>query len=196
MEIEEKLIIRLKEGDYEAFNSLYRLYVSYLYNYCFKWVKSRENTEEIVQDTFIKLWNSRETIRADKTLKFYIFKIINNQIKSCYRRNLIQPQYEDYKKYNNELGLSVSNADDQLTYDEFLHKVKNIQKKLTKTQQQIFERKVFLNKKNKEIALELSLSEQTVKNQLSLALKIYRKNLSSYDFVLLIVVSNTLFISI
>ncbi len=59
---EEELVYQLKQESQDAFNRIYNMYSARLYAYCMQYVKSREDTEEIVQDVFIKLWINRHSI--------------------------------------------------------------------------------------------------------------------------------------
>lgn len=70
---EEELVYQLKQESQDAFNRIYNMYSARLYAYCMQYVKSREDTEEIVQDVFIKLWINRHmyyTWRAPQLLLF------------------------------------------------------------------------------------------------------------------------------
>lgn len=108
---------------------------------------------------------------------FYIFKIAKNQIINRYRQNLQSPIFEEYIQYTNELKISGNTTDAPIMYDDFCRKVEVIKRQLSKTQQKIFDSSVIDQKSNREIAQELNLSEQTVRNQLSLALKKFRQHL-------------------
>ncbi|MDR2969850.1 MAG: RNA polymerase sigma-70 factor, partial [Tannerellaceae bacterium] len=72
-EMEEYLILELKEGSKDAFDRIYQIYVRRLYAYCFQFTKSHEDSEEIVQDVFVKLWLNRENIKSTNTLSYLLF---------------------------------------------------------------------------------------------------------------------------
>lgn len=111
-----------KSGSTKAFEALYALYHSRLYGYCLQWTKSQDDSQEIVQDVFTKLWLNREDIKEESTLLFYIFKTTKNELINRYRRNLQSPIFEEYLKYINEMNLSSNNTDASLLYDEFCKK--------------------------------------------------------------------------
>jgi len=186
MNSEKENIKLFKSGSTKAFEALYALYNSRLYAYCLQWTKSQDDSQEIVQDVFTNLWQSREEIKEENTLLFYIFRIAKNQLINRYRRNLQSPVFEEYVKYTNEMNLSSSNTDAPLLYDEFCEKVDQIKQKLPKTQQLVFEHSIFQQKTNKEIAQLLDMSEQTIKNQLSLALKTFRLKLSKHHYMIML----------
>jgi RNA polymerase sigma-70 factor (ECF subfamily) len=65
---ETVLILQLKEGSSKAFDNIYRMYAKRLYAYCLQFTKSPEDSEEIVQNVFVKLWTNRKRIRQEDTL--------------------------------------------------------------------------------------------------------------------------------
>lgn len=186
-DIESAYIKELKSGSRKAFTTLYNLYSARLYGYCYQWTKSHEDSEEVVQDAFVKLWIHRETIHDENTIQYFIFRIVKNQLTDKYRKNLNSPIFEEYIQYNNEMQLSVDNISHHLEYDEFCVLLNKIKKTLPKTQQQVYEYSVCQQKTNKEIAEILCLSEQTVKNQLSLALKVFRQKLGRFGYMYLLI---------
>ena len=185
MNSEKENIKLFKSGSTKAFEALYTLYNSRLYGYCFQWTKSQDDSQEIVQDVFTNLWQSRKEIKEENTLLFYIFRIAKNQLINRYRRNLKSPIFEEYVQYTNEVNLSSTHTDEPLLYDEFCRKIDQIKTKLPKTQQLVFEYSIFQQKTNKEIAQLLDMSEQTIKNQLSLALKTFRLKLSKHHYMII-----------
>lgn len=72
---------------------------------------------------------------------------------------------------------------EKLNYDDFKVQLKKAKKSLSKNQRKIFELSKELGYTNKEIAQRLNLSEQTVKNQLSISLKILKEKLFKYFFL-------------
>ena len=172
---EHTLIAELKRGSKEAFDRIYKLYAGRLLAYCVHYTKSREDAEEIVQDVFVALWNSRETIRQEETLHSLLFTISKHRVINAYRSTLNSPVYEDYVDYQNEL----SGEDcDRVEYEQYVKIVKDAIRRLPSTQQRVITLSRFSQLSNKEIAERLSLSEQTVKNQLSVGLKTLRELLA------------------
>lgn len=166
---EEQLIIKLKSGSKPAFDALYKMYANRLYGYCLQYSKSAEDSKEIVQNVFIKLWINREKIMQDKSICSLLFTIAKHDLINAYKKRLNSPVYEDYVLY----GDSVETSDDTscIDYHIFVEQIKKSLKKLPATQQKIIHLSRFENMTNAEIAQRLNLSEQTVKNQLSLGLK-------------------------
>jgi len=98
------------------------------------------------------------------------------------------PIYEEY--VNNMDFLSEENAYSRLEYDEFVQKLYAAMKKLPLTQQKVITLSRMQQLSNKEVAEELSLSEQTVKNQLSLGLKTLRDLLNKVALLIMLLFIN------
>lgn len=187
---EKELIFQLKKGSEKAFDKVYRLYAARLYGYCMQYTKSREDSEEIVQDVFIKLWQNKEKIIQTDTLRSLIFKIAKFQLINKYRSSLNSFSYEVYVDFYNEKKLSIDNAHHAIEYDDFCHILKKALKTLPETQQKVIEYCKLKNYSNKEAADKLQLKDQTVKNQLSIGLKTLKEILEKYSIwaiILLIV---------
>lgn len=169
------LIGALKNGSRKAFDAIYAMYAKRLLAYCKQYTKSWEDAEEIVQDVFVRLWNSRTSIRQEETLRSLLFIIAKHYVINAYRANVNSPVYEDYVACRAELAPGADSC--PLEYEEFLQKLRTALEKLPPAQRKIIELSRFRELSNKEVAEELALSEQTVKNQLSQGLKSLREEL-------------------
>ena len=180
---EQDLIQAFKQGSHKAFERLYQMYAKRLYAYCLQFTKSVEESEDIVQDVFIKLWTNREKIKQDDTLRSLLFIMAKHHLINAYRTRLLQPVYEDYLEYTE--ALSVDDTHHKVEYDEFVRQVRKAIETLPVTQQKAITLSRFQQLSNKEIADKLSLSEQTVKNQLSLGIKSLKEKLGRIMFILM-----------
>lgn len=172
---EGQLIAGLKEGRKSAFDAIYRLYGGRLMAFCRQWVKSREDAEEIVEDTFVRLWRSREQIRQDQTLATLLFVTTRRLTINAFRHRALSPEYADYVECMD--SASVDDALHHIEYDDFTRRLRSTLAELPKTQAEVVRLTRFEGLSNREAAAALGLSEQTVKNQVSLALKTLRPKL-------------------
>lgn len=163
------------------------MYSKRLYAYSVQFTKSSEEAEEIIQDVFVKLWQNRANIRQEETLRSLLFIMAKHHLINAYHSKVNHPVYEEY--VNHLDVLMVDNAHYQIEYDEFVLKFSKELKKLPPTQQKVITLSRFEQLTNKEVAEKLMISEQTVKNQLSIGLKALREKL----VVLLIFLSLFLF---
>ncbi|MBC5642854.1 RNA polymerase sigma-70 factor [Parabacteroides sp. W1-Q-101] len=185
---EPQLILSLKNGSYKAFERIYQMYAKRLFAYSLQFTKSQEESEEIVQDVFMRLWTNRAKIRQEDTLRSLLFIMTKHYLINAFRTKINQPEYEEYIQYVNEH--SVDDASYQLEYQEFVAKFRAILKTLPETQQKVITLSKIEQFSNKEIADKLSLSEQTVKNQLSLGLKSLKEKLGSLGIYLVLLFIN------
>ena len=77
---EQTLLQRTAEGSRAAFSSLYSHYYHSLYRFVFFILKSHEDSEEIIQDIFLKIWIKRETLTGIRSFEDYIFRMAKNRI--------------------------------------------------------------------------------------------------------------------
>jgi RNA polymerase sigma-70 factor (ECF subfamily) len=178
---ETHLIFQLKNGSSQAFDSIYRMYAKRLYAYCLQFTKSPEDSEEIVQDVFVKLWMNRERIKQEDTLRSLLFIIARHHLINAFRSGINKPVYEDYVNYREEP--SVNDTCQHLEYREFVAKFKKALQTLPPTQRKVIALSRIKQLSNKEIAEELALSEQTVKNALSAGLKKLKAELGKVYFL-------------
>jgi RNA polymerase sigma-70 factor (ECF subfamily) len=173
---EEYLIHQLKNGSYDAFDKIYQLYVKRLYAYCFRFTKSHENSEEIVQDVFVKLWTNRENIKHENTLSPLLFIMVKHNLINAFRAKVNQPVYEEYVDYKEKT--SVNDTLWHMEYQEFVAQFRKATQILPPTIQKVVTLSKIHQLSNKEIAEELKLNDQTVRNSLSVGLKKLKEILS------------------
>lgn len=166
-----------------AFDSLYQMYAHRLYAFCKTYTKQSDDAKDIVQEAFLHLWQVRESIRAEASLQSLLFTMVRNRALNYLAARVNSPVFEDYVDYANELAVDAD-GDRRMEYTEFMHKVDDEVEQLPASQRNIFRLSRFECLSNKEIAERLSLSEQTVKNQLTKALKQLRERLGSADRLL------------
>lgn len=170
---EHVLIAHLKRGSERAYDQIYQHYARRLLAYCFDFTKNMDDAEEITQDVFVQLWRYREQIKQEESLQSFLFTTARNRLINAYRSRVNSVLYEDYLDYQDEL--MNEHAKPEIEYQEFADSVEQALASLPKTQRRAIELSRFEELSIKDIALELSLSEQTIKNQISLGIKALRR---------------------
>lgn len=169
---DEELIILFKENDVVAFKEIYVRYWYDLYLITNKRLRSKEASEEIIQNFFTKFWNNRERINIRGALKAYLhtairYSVIDYLAKEATKNNYMELLSFDYKETANTTEETV-----------FLHEVEDginqVMSKLPAKCRRVFELSRQQHKSNKEIAELLGLSEKTVENHITNALKLFR----------------------
>lgn len=175
-----KFIKGLKSGSYEDFNILYTIYADMLYNFILNLTKSPIEAQDILQDTFMRIWQTRERINLDLSFKTYLYTIARHLIIDSLRRQVDNIVFDDYICSEAFQKYSENDVERNISFDEFKERVSKAKEKLTPKQKEIFELSREKGYSILSIAEKLQLSEKTVKNQLTLALKVMRAELSYY----------------
>lgn len=180
----------LKEGSSKAFEKLFDQYAGKLYNFILK-LSSGDTylAEEIVQRTFIKIWEIRTQINPQKSFISYLCTIAKNMLMNEYEHMTVKFAYKEYiLKYHQINENIIEKEIDRNLLEEYIDKLTD---ELPPARRQIFilSRKEHLS--NKEIAERLQISESTIQTQLSKALIFMKEHLSKYyDIIILLVIYN------
>lgn len=170
----QELIQKLKNGDEEAFSSIYKLYWEKVYNFSRLYLMSSDDVAEIVQETFIKLWETKHLIDEEQPFEGFLFVITRNQIFNFSRKQL---NYS-FLKMTVLQSIEMSyEEEDQLEISDLKKHLSILISQLPERQQEIFRLSREQHLTYKEIAEQLSISEKTVEYHMTGALKYLRKNL-------------------
>ena len=144
--------------------------------------------EELVQRTFIKVWETKEYVNPEKSFISYLCTIAKNMLLNEYEHQTIQFIYEEYMKVRTvENDDSTEKEVDKNLLEEYIDKLAD---KLPPKRREIFilSRKDGLS--NKEIAQKLNITESTIETQLSKALSFMKSEIKAhYDNILAILIS-------
>lgn len=169
---EKKLLILLAEGDTNALSSLYYLHVKQLNYFVLRTAKSSSLAEDVVHDTFIKIWENREKIDCEQPFKPYLYTIARRHLLNLLRRARHEVSIMDEIKKNTS---AEENATDLLVdYTESSSIFKEAINSLPEQRREVFIRCRIQGLTYKQAAAELGVSESTVNNQMVKALKTIR----------------------
>ncbi len=175
---DKELYIKLKTGDERAFQTLFRKYYPAMCHFACQYLNDNELAEETVQDMFVKIWEKRESLNIETSVKHYFFRSVRNH---C----LNQIQHEKIKKqYANAVLESFQQEINTEQYYLEVDLVKRIEKSidsLPPKRKEIFRLSREQGMKYKEIAETLEISVKTVEAQMGLALKHLREELKDYS---------------
>jgi len=159
------------------FNSYFDLMVSMAYRY----VKDLSVAKDIVHDTFAAIWEKRSTIDLSKPVKSYLFTTVNNK-----SLNYIRDNKKFVKAEGADLDLESTNMNGSeiAISNEITDRVEKALNLLPDKCRSVFEMSRFEGLSYKQIAEKMGISNKTVENQMSKALKIFREVLKDLYFVL------------
>lgn len=179
---ETGIITQLQAGDVKAFSSIFRCYYEPLCFFAERYLRDIQAAESIVQDVFVRLWESRDQLTIQSSLKSFLYASVRN---AC----LNQIKHDDFStSLDDESDRPDSPAarpDIQAESSELAEALERAMNTLAPRCRQIFAMAKFDGMSYKEIAEVLNISINTVKTQLQRALKILSKSLQHFQFLLL-----------
>ena len=172
---ERKMVELLKDSDHEAFNNLFRLYSSKVYRFSIGYLKSREEAEEIVQDTFFRVWQNRGTINTSYSFSGFLFTIAHNLILNRIRKLRNQFALQNHLRISD---LTKCNpTEDKILQDDLDLVRQTVLSELPPKRRLIFELIRESEMSYQQVAEKLNISVKTVEAQMTEALKHFRKKL-------------------
>ena len=175
-DIHLQLIKGLKAGSYKDFNRLYELYADLLFGFVLKLTKSPSDAEDILQESFLRIWQTKENISLDKSFKSYLYTISHNLIIDSFRSKMESIEFEYYITSDVYQEPGENEIEESIDFDDFMQKIEDAKTKLTDKQKEIFE----LTQSGftlPQVAEQLNVSEKTVKNQLSIVRRLLKSEL-------------------
>ncbi len=168
-DIDNGLITQLQNGDKAAFKILFEKYGPRLYQFSLKYLRDKEDAEDLLNEVFLKIWENRHSLKTNTSFQSYLFTIAYNNIR---QRFLKKGREEKYIQVFAEENLIDSyTGEDQIDYMLIVQKINKTIDLLPARRKEIFNFSYKEELKSHEIADKLGLSEQFVKNQLSIARK-------------------------
>jgi RNA polymerase sigma-70 factor (ECF subfamily) len=163
------------------FEKLFKEYFKALVNFANKFLNDPDASKEIVHDVFVSLWDKRDSIDPEKSIKSYLYTSVNNRSLNYIR---------DHKKFVNSdillLNEHTAEQNDRFTEAEIQRIIQHTLENLPHRTREVFEMSRNEGLKYREIAERLNISEKTVETHISKALKALRINLKAYLTVLLL----------
>jgi len=178
--------------DAREYEIVFKQYYESLCDYANLWMKDMDAAEEIVQNTFVRLWEKKTSLKIETSLKSYLYK-------SVYHAALNEIKHQNVKnKY-----INMHNSEEPINEMTSAAQVKDLEQRIDAALQKlpeqcrlIFQMSRFRELKYREIAEVLNISVKTVENQMGKALKIMRSNLADYLSILLLVLNILLLTSL
>ncbi|HEX2395446.1 MAG TPA: RNA polymerase sigma-70 factor, partial [Bacteroidales bacterium] len=171
---------RLKKNDKKAFELIFNKYKEKLYYYSLSYLQSAAEAEEIIQSTFVSLWENRELLNEEYCLKNFLYKITVNHVYNHLKHRLVMQKYADQV---NLKSAEDNNSEESILVNDLQHHIDSLIEELPRQQQVIYKLSRHNGLSNAEIASNLGISIRSVENQIYRALKFIRGKLRQESII-------------
>ncbi len=175
---EHLLLQTLSKGAVTTFEMLFRTYYEPLCNYAYSFLRDKEDAEEVVQSTFLLVWEKRETLEIRTSLKSYLYAMVRNACLNVLKHQKIRQRHEE-----EETALAERSRDaiaHTVAGNELEQRIQEAVEQLPEQCRMVFKLSRFEELKYSEIAEQLNISVKTVENHMGKALRIMRERLKEY----------------
>ena len=174
-----KLLKRIsKNDDQQAFKELFDLYHSWLFTVAYTIVQSHEDTEEILEDVFVKIWEVRDRYDEIDNIETYLYVAIKNKSYDLLRKQS-KVHHIDIEEDLIELDFMES-PEDTFLYQELNAKIKESIEKLPPKCKEIYLLIKESGNSYKATAQMLEVSQKTVESQMRIAIKRIASDINDY----------------
>ena len=171
------LIGKMKTGDRESFNQIFRRYYTPLTRFCVRFVADADQSAEIVQDLFVKLWTNREKLDFTSSFESYMLRSVRNAAITFINRE------RAHAETNERIYTDDSDANDPsetLQSNNLEASYREVLASMPEKRREVFLASRYDGLKYAEIAEKLGLSQKTVEAHMSAAIKQLREGLKAY----------------
>jgi len=175
---EQSVILRLQKGDSDAFRELYNQYHQPLYHYVLRFVKSPALAEDVLQDVFLKIWEIRSRIDPELSFKAYLYRISRNSVFKLLKKIAVDENLRT--QVLRQFSQSVADADLKVLWQQYEALLQAAINRLPPQRQKVFKLCREEGKSYEQVAEELGISRNTVKEHMVLAMKLIREHIDQY----------------
>lgn len=173
--LDKELVSACVKGDRVAQKNLYDIFAKRMYVVCLRYTKSQQEAEDILQDSFIKVFKNIKGYRGESRLDFWIKRIVINTALNSLRKKLYMYPMVDIEDVKHEFHQSKALSDFRM--EELLAMIQE----LPTGCKTVFNLFAIEGYSHKEIAESLGVSEGTSKSQFSRAKKLLQEKLAEEE---------------
>ncbi|WP_166437187.1 RNA polymerase sigma factor [Niastella caeni] len=185
---EKALLVQVAAGNESAFRSLFDAYRNRLYFFIFRLTLSKEVAEDVLQDTFLKIWLNRDNLDRVEHFNAYLFRVAQNGVLTGLRRKAVEASILQDNQDPSPLQII---PDQQLHYKQVKATLQEAIETLPPQQKKVFLLRREEGRKIQEIATLMNISGLTVKKHLTAAQKTIRQALENSfpdDWAILLII--------
>ncbi len=183
---DRSVFIRIQQSDEKAFREVYEYYWDRLLAFTYNRLYDLQASEEVVQETFLYLWEKRTDIHIKTSLSSWLFGAAKHNVLNVMRSGKVRRVYaEDFKKFT---SIHFDNSNEE--YQDIKEIERMIEKSLAQLPgkcQTVYRMSRQEHISNKDIAEQLNISKKTVENYLTMALKHLRITLDKFAGIILFI---------
>ena len=183
------LFSQVKEGNQVAYEQLFKQYYADLCGYAEYVLKDISQSEDLVQEVFVQLWQKKDQVQINESLKSYLYRSVKNRCLNEFRHNKVKDQHVEYAKASSRDHYDA--VDHVVEGDDLKNQLTKSLEKLPPKCKKVFLMNRYEEKKYSEIAEELDISVKAVEAHMSKALKILRVELKDFLSLILIMLWNS-----
>lgn len=183
---ESDLLAKIAEGDERAFKIVYEFYQHKIYTFCLPILHSEILSEEVVQESMLKLWSMGYQLKTIVNLDGYLKSIARNRALDLLRQQKLVARADH--KLSNSWTEAHNETEEQIMLNDTNKVLKDAIDQLPRQQKLVYELSQQKGLKNDDIAVQLNLSPATVQTHLKLAKKFLREQIrKNTDIAILII---------
>ena len=175
----------LKSGDCSAFAEIYGRYKLILLHHAWMKTKDRDDARDTIQEVFAALWSKRDRINIESNLSGYLYTAVRNHILNMIERKGLESRYVSAIAHFADHGQVVT--DHRVRENQLKALIQKEIAALPPRMREVFELSRNQHLNHKQIAALMGTSEQTVKKQMTNALKILRTKLGFGLYILVLI---------
>jgi RNA polymerase sigma-70 factor, ECF subfamily len=164
-DINTDILKSFSEGDSKAYIHLYNQLQAPVLKFCLHFVKDKDIAKDITHDVFVGLYETKEKIRTDLSFRSYLYAIVKNKISDFYRKAVQEESLRE--KIWEQIQQKQNEAEDLLVNTEYNDHLQKALDSLSPQKKLIFELSRNEQKTYQEIADNLGLSKNTVRNHIA-----------------------------
>jgi RNA polymerase sigma-70 factor (ECF subfamily) len=166
--------IELKKGNPSAFKEVFQLLYPRLKRYCKLFISNDSQVEDIIQESFISLWDNKDSINPDKSIESFVFVIVRNKCLNFLKKQKLENEKVDIENLNvAELQflyqLDFIEKEDEGIEEQLIEAFQNAVDELPDKMKAVFTLCKINGKKQKEVAKELGISLKMVEKHIAKA---------------------------
>ena len=176
------IIKQLQDGNEKVFEQIVREYWPRMFKFALIYTQNNETSQELVQDTFLVLWNNRAVLKDNTNLITYLMVVLRNKclnlLEQARIRQLYIEEIDDETIYQRANLYVLQDEASQIVESEDLHKaIERALSKLPEKTREVFMLSRYDGLKNQQIAETKNISQKTVEYHISKALQILKEEL-------------------